>query len=366
MKLSEHQINGIILVCVAALAAAALGGFYVHREVRKTVFADAFNRLTLFHGLRKATVEDHMRSKASDVRAISGNPRVVDTFFQLAEAWHEVGPQPSRTLRRLYIDDNPFRAGEKRLLRSARDGSRYTDIHQEFHNWARRFLEHFDYRDLYLIDRDGNILYTVEKKDDYATNLTDGPYGESALWFVFQQAIRQGGSRVTLSDFELFGRTDGSPAAFAGSAIVDKDGEAVGVFAVRMSPAAINDMLRTTAGMGETGQTYIVGNDRLMRSQSRFIKESTLLKTVVETESVGEGLGGFSGSRTGPDYRGVRVLSVFSGLDFGGPPWVLIAEMDEAEVLGRMRLWPALIAALVAALIAAAAAHLAHRVYTGT
>lgn len=366
MTLQRHKIRGIILVCVAALAAAAVAGVYVHRMQKKALVAEAFNRLGLFQGLRKATIEDYMRSKESDVRAMSRNRNVVDSFFQLTEAWHELGPEPAKQLRRLYISGNPFVKGEKRLLRSASDGSRYTQVHKEFHDWARRFLEHFRYRDLYFIDAKGNILYSVNKSDDYATNLLTGPYDESALGYVYQQAIRQGGNRVTISDFEIYGPSGDVPAAFAGSAVVNKDGKVAGVVAVQLSPVSINDMLRTTAGMGETGQTYIVGNDLRMRSQSRFISESTLLKTVVDTESVRKGLGGFSGKRIGPDYRKIRVLSVYSGLDNRGEPWALIAEMDEAEVLGRVNLVPILIAALVAALLAAAVAHLAHRVYTGT
>ena len=231
-----------------------------------------------------------------------------------------------------------------------------------------RFVEHFRYRDLYLIDAMGNILYTVNKQDDYATNLLTGPYDESALGYVYQQAIRQSGNRVTMSDFEMYGPSGDVPAAFAGSAIVNKDGKAVGVVAIQLSPVSINDMLRTTAGMGQTGQTYIVGNDLRMRSQSRFIPDSTLLTTVVDTESVREGLGGFSGTRRGLDYRKVPVLSVYSGVDNGngGEPWALIAEMDEAEVLGRASWIPIFIAALIAGLVAAASAHLAHRLYTGT
>ena len=58
-------------------------------------------------------------------------------------------------------------------------------------------------------------------------------------------------------------------------------------------------------------------------------------------------------------------MSVYSGLNFGGPPWVLIAEMDETEVADLVRPWPALIAAVIAALLAAAVAHIAHRMYTG-
>jgi methyl-accepting chemotaxis protein len=365
MRLSAADRNALALAITLALAAALAAWLFVHRHYRAETVDEALSRLTLFHGLRKATLEDHMRSKASDVRAMSRNRRVVGAFRQFAAAWPEMGPDPAAALRQLYVERNPFARGQKDRLRGAGDDSAYTRAHQQFHDWARRFLDHFRYDDLYLIDRDGNILYTVQKDADFATNLDTGPYAESALGLVFQLALRKSKNKVTLSDFEHFPTRDDAPAAFAGTAIVGADGEVAGVFAVRYPGRSIDDILAYTAGMGETGQTYLVGNDLKMRSQSRFIDAPTMLRTVVDTEAVREALGGFSGSLTGRDYRGVRVLSVYSGLDSGGPPWVLIAERDEAEVLGQVPFWPPAIAALLAALIAGAAGHLGYRLYAG-
>jgi hypothetical protein len=45
--------------------------------------------------------------------------------------------------------------------------------------------------------------------------------------------------------------------------------------------------MQVTAGMGETGETYVVGEDLLMRSDSRSAEKSTVLETRVDTESVG-------------------------------------------------------------------------------
>lgn len=363
MRLSAADRNALALAIALALAAALAAWLFVHRHYRAETVEEAFTRLTLFHGLRKATLEDHMRSKASDVRAMSRNQRVVGAFRQFAAAWPEMGPDPAAALRELYVERNPFAREQKHRLRDAGDDSAYTTAHQQFHDWARRFLDHFRYDDLYLIDRDGNILYTVQKDADFATNLDTGPYADSALGLVFQLALRKSDNKVTLSDFEHYPTRDDEPAAFAGSAIVGAGGEVAGVFAVRYPGRSIDDILAYTAGMAQTGQTYLVGNDLKMRSQSRFIDEPTMLRTPVDTKAVREALGGFSGALTGRDYRGVRVLSVYSGLDSGGPPWVLIAERDEAEVLGHVPFWPPVIAALLAALLAGVAGHLGYRLY---
>jgi len=130
------------------------------------------------------------------------------------------------------------------------------------------------------------------------------------------------------------------------------------VFAVQLPAGPINAILRFAEGMGETGETYIVGNDLMMRSQSRFSKDPTLLTVKVDTPSVRKGIAGLDGSHVIADYRGVPVLSHFSPIEFGGPKWVLLAEIDEAEVVAGLDYWPALIAAAFAALAAAIVCHL--------
>ena len=67
------------------------------------------------------------------------------------------------------------------------------------------------------------------------------------------------------------------------------------------------------------------------------------LQTKVDNPSVRDGQSGKSGARIVADYRGIPVLSVYAPLDFGGQPFVLLAEIDKAEVLGEAK--PAIVVA---------------------
>ena len=154
---------------------------------------------------------------------------------------------------------------------------------------------------------------------------------------------------VDFSDFARYPPSNDEPAAFAAHAVRKGDG-LLGVFAVQIPAEPLNELMHFTQGMGETGETYLVGSDGLMRSQSRFTDEPTLLATRVENASVRDGLKGQTGAYIVPDYRGIPVLSVFSPVDFGGQKWVLLAEIDEAEVLRRDRLWIVIAVAMIAGL----------------
>jgi hypothetical protein len=67
------------------------------------------------------------------------------------------------------------------------------------------------------------------------------------------------------------------------------------------------------------------------------------LQTKVDNPSVRDGQSGKSGARIVADYRGIPVLSVYAPLDFDGQPFVLLAEIDKAEILGEMK--PAIVVA---------------------
>jgi methyl-accepting chemotaxis protein len=117
---------------------------------------------------------------------------------------------------------------------------------------------------------------------------------------------------------------------------------------VQIPAEPLNDLMRFTAGMGATGETYLVGPDGLMRSQSRFSEKPTLLETKLDNDAAQDGKSGKSGARIVADYRGIPVP-----VDFGGQPYVLLAEIDEAEVLSEVRDWIVLAAAAVSGLAAA-------------
>ncbi|TAN52603.1 MAG: HAMP domain-containing protein, partial [Rhodospirillales bacterium] len=127
--------------------------------------------------------------------------------------------------------------------------------------------------------------------------------------------------------------SNGVPAAFLGTPILSQNGGFKGALVFQMPIERINKVMQASAGMGETGETYIVGADLLMRSDSRFSKESTILKSRIDTPSVKAALEGKQGAMAGRDYHGMPVLSAYGSLNFLGTAWAVIAEIDDEEVL---------------------------------
>ena len=86
------------------------------------------------------------------------------------------------------------------------------------------------------------------------------------------------------------------------------------------------------SGLGMSGETYLVGSDYLLRSDSRF-QPGGVLKTIVKTRSVRLGLTGKTGTIITPDYRNISVLSSYDRLAVPGLNWVIIAEIDMQEAM---------------------------------
>ncbi len=108
-----------------------------------------------------------------------------------------------------------------------------------------------------------------------------------------------------------------------------------GFVAIEIALSAINYIMLETDprnGLGESGEAYLVGNDNLMRSTSRFWKNS-VLKTEVSTKSVTNALQGKVGYDILTDYRGIDVLSSYGKVNIEGLDWVILAEINQDEAM---------------------------------
>ena len=177
-----------------------------------------------------------------------------------------------------YIAANPHPVGEKRGLDDADDGSVYSAVHNRIHPILRDFADEFGFYDLILISGSGKVVYTVEKEVDLGTDLVDGPYRDSNLAAVFLQARRDvADHRVRLVDFAQYVPSLGEPAAFVAAPIVD-NAQLLGVLVLQIPIGEIDRVMTDDRqwrqqGLGETGETYLVGQDRRLRSNSRFFLE---------------------------------------------------------------------------------------------
>jgi class 3 adenylate cyclase len=277
------------------------------------------------------------------------------------ETYFPVVPQ-AKYLQYHYLVRNPAAFDAKSALDVAADGSAYSQIHAHLHPVLRHLAKIMRYQDLLLISPDGEIVYSVAKKPDFGTSLKVGPYSESSLAHAYAAARQhKDHGHVDFADFAFYAPSENAPAAFFTVPLFE-DGQLVGVLALQICIEEINAVMTSnqqwdSEGLGKTGEVYLVGEDALMRSDSRFLIEDkanylrliesngvspsviariarlnpTILLQPWRSQAPRAALAGQASTRVYTDYRGVRVLGAFAPVAVAGTDWGLVAKMDYDE-----------------------------------
>ncbi|MCA8973270.1 MAG: methyl-accepting chemotaxis protein, partial [Planctomycetes bacterium] len=246
----------------------------------------------------------------------------------------------------LYIRQNGNPLGSKDAMLDGGDGSAYSAEHARHHAGMRSLQQQFGYYDVFLIDGDGRIVYSVFKELDFATSLADGPWAGSNLGTLYRELQDQPAGATAFADFATYRPSYDGPAAFLGTTLEDGD-ERVGYLVVQLPIDRTNQVVAATAGLGRTGEIVLVGPDHLMRSDSRHHPATHSVASSFRNPGEGqwpsahvdEALAGESGNGADTDRSGNAVLAAWEPLDIFGHQWAMLASFHESELLaGKERM----------------------------
>ena len=203
------------------------------------------------------------------------------------------------------------------------------------------FRKMHNYHDIYLLDSQGNILFTAAEQNDLGTNLFDGKYADSRFAAACQKALATG--RPSFSDYELY-EPSGTDVVygFVAAVIGDENGDNIGLIALQFSNDAINNIMQTPISLGRTAETYLIGPDLKMRSNSILSPEKTVLKEPVENtqtwswkREIDEKMDIQDTEHPAFVYGGPHgrpVLGTHSTIDIGGVSFAVVAEIEQQEI----------------------------------
>jgi len=205
-----------------------------------------------------------------------------------------------------------------------------------------KYVKKYGYYDLFLIHPEGRVFYTVAHEADYGSNMVNGKYAGSNLGKLVRQVLENKTYGVT--DFEPYAPSNNEPAAFIAQPLV-RDGKVELIVALQLSLDAVNAIMTQREGMGQTGETYLVGQDKLMRSDSFLDSTNHTVKASfanpakgkVDTEAAREALSGKTNAGIIIDYNGNPVLSAYTPISVGKTTWALLCEIDKAEAFAAVK-----------------------------
>ncbi len=277
-----------------------------------TLRDEAFKKLQAIQSMKQSQLQDYLRAMKTSLKTLSADPAAQQAMLDLNETFEANGDS---------IDTPEWRTTARKHQ------SRLKDI-VEGNGWY----------DLFLIHTDGDIVYTNARESDLGQIIPDSKLRDSSLGEAFRRASRAGPNEVVLGDFAPYAPSNGEPAAFMMTQMRNAQGNLIGYVALQIPLDRVNAIMLQREGLGQTGESYLVGPDQLMRSdsyldlQGHSVNASFANHTTVSTTPVTQALAGESGTGVIVDYNGNPVLSTWNPVEVGsGIRWAMVTEIDVAE-----------------------------------
>ncbi len=324
MKLSTKLIVSFLLVGI--LPACIIGILAINRA-SNALERESLSKLIAIRDAKKVEVQDYYNEAIVGMETFARSKDAKELYAKLIEYHEKMHTKPDGD----YNVDTP----------------EYKAIWDEYGKNLEEYREDTGFYDIFMIcAKHGHIMYTAARESDLGKNLRHGSLRGSGLAKVFEKIVSRNSAAV--ADFQPYAPSNNEPASFAGCPIHDDDGNIIGAMIVQLSIDRINHIMQQRAGMGKTGETYLVGSDKLMRSDLFLDKTNHSIKASfagnvanngVDTVASNEALSGKTDAKIITNYNGHKVLSAYTPIKIGDVTWALIAELDEDEALAAVHLF---------------------------
>jgi len=437
LSLRARLLLSISLLVIIGILASSLNSFFASdQQATEALLTAAKNQLTVEKELTSSQVQRYLDTLAAQLTEKAGDPTLALAAQTFVNDYASYSKQRGNTsgserdaLKRFYADafgkryeerngkaypspeglmaslneqslllqydfiaNSPYPLGEKDGLVQPLNASDYAKTHAQHHPVLRRYLQAFGLYDLFIADPvSGQVVYSVFKELDFATSLTTGPYANTGLGEAFALATNAPApGKVSFSLISRYLPSYDAMAGFLATPIFVKQ-KMVAVLIFQM-PLNVIDKIMThdgeweRDGLGDSGETYLVGPDKTLVTESRFFleypadylaamrKTQTGVAKALETAGTSVGLQrvdseasrmamqGQDGFAEVVDYRLEPVYSSYMPLKIGDYTYALLAEIDVAEAqqpaaaLRSQLLWSMLVQLVMMSIIALAVA----------
>jgi methyl-accepting chemotaxis protein len=319
------------------LASSAIMGWIGWSGARSALETAAIERLSLAAESRRTSLELVADRLQVDTRNIAGHKLVLDNISDLAETLTKVPENLSKNIE--------FFAGLSVEERATNDGSMsgtmYGLRHSKVHPVVISLLTQSKYEDVLLLDDAGNIVYTAKKGSDFGQTIGTPSTAGSGLDTLFESLKEAGDKDVTFQDFAASTLSGSAPSAFIATPILKKSNVAmdsaqqdvrVGYAVIRVAPALLDQVLNDRHGLGETGETFAVGKDGMIRTNAPLSATPTAGKPASTM-----GIDAASADKVARLSRdGTAYFASEASAEFLGTEWKVYAEQADHEALAAV------------------------------
>ncbi len=320
MKKLSIKIQILLLTTLSLTLLAMITTYIASSKSKNALIANSYSQLTTVRDVKKNQIENFFKSCVVDIDVLANSNNLQNITWDLLTVYNDLEVKENEP-----FPVNDPSAKEQRLPHET---------------YFQKYLKDYGYGDIYVIAAEhGHVMYSAAKKSDYGANLTYGSLKDSGLGEVYRKTLQN--NRPTFVDMKPYEPDDNSPSMFIGTPIV-VSAEVKGVLVFKIDNMLIKNIMQYRQGYGESQEDYMVGSDKLMRSDSYLDPKGHSIQASfanpsngsVNTEASNESLAGKTDTKIVIDYNNNPVLSSFSTISVGEDfKWAILSEIDEVEVL---------------------------------
>ncbi len=314
------KIQILLLVCLSLFLLALITSSLSGSKSKEALMAQSYAKLTASRDIKKHQIEDFFNKCVKDIEILALSENLQNLTWDLLSVFNEL-----EVTEEEMFPVKDLSAKEERLPHET---------------YFQKYYKEYGYSDIYIVlTKGGHVVYSGAKKEDFGANLHKGTLKDSPLAKVYEQT--RNAKRTTFLDMQTYSVDGNAPAMFVATPVMVR-AEVQAVLIFKIDTAQISKIANYRNGYGATQEDYLVGSDKLMRSDS-FLSPTTHTLNAsfanpsagrVDTEATKEAFGAKSDTKIVVDYNGHKVLSSYAPLQVGQDfAWAIVCEIDEAEVL---------------------------------
>ncbi len=308
-------------IMTGLLPLAIAGGIGTYLATQ-SLLQKSFEQLRTVQSMRKSQVENAFAERLKDLKVLAANQHLQSLTSDLT------------AYRQLY--------GIQATAPFAMETEQFRAISRKYRQFCREFVEFYGYYDLSIIAADtGHLMFSTTLESDMGASLATGRYHDQGKAQAWRAVVKTG--KAAIADFAPYEPSKGLESAFIGQPVYSTDNTLIGVVVLQFSPSFINEIMDSRKGMGKTGESYLIRwfaekdrfefrSDMQTMGGGKYIVGSSPEKSIPYwQDAVTAGKTG--GYGTYQDSLGKQVLVAFDQIRLLGLDWLLIAKIDQQEVL---------------------------------
>ncbi|MGC5327375.1 methyl-accepting chemotaxis protein [Brevibacillus sp. SYSU BS000544] len=301
MKIGTRLLLILLLVGTLPLTAA---GFFAYTQSKQELLKSSEQTLEALRNSRKEQVENYFSERSKNLDSIAGSSSVIQLFFAFEQVWRKGKNDPA-------YQELEVKAGKEIKMMQTRYG----------------------FSNFYVVNEFGDIIFQAKPQNDFGTNLLTGKYKDTPFGQIVAKVSKSQSTEIT--DVARYEPSGNNPVIFMSSPIFEQ-GRIIGQLVAEVSLDYVSRLLDRREGLGQTGKVYLIGQDKLLRSEL-YVNDGTtsLLTQKIDTPLADQALQPSEEGATlqSQDFRGVDTLVSYSPIKVGNLKWAIFAEMDIAEIM---------------------------------